>query len=193
VPDEISDVHPGSTWLMWPDAEHGPWLLRVIWTRIAGRLECVGLEIRSCRDGGEDWPPELPRWDEDPEILTATTLRKLALGEILTDLREEGWEQTDQWAREIEQLDPPEPGDDELREIAAGLRRQASLDRRPRRPRGIPPLPDVAAVYREASARRKNPTQAVAAHWDAAHSTAAKWVMRARREGHLEPAEGRRS
>jgi hypothetical protein len=187
VPDEISDVHRGSTWLMWPDAERGPWLLRVIWTRIAGRLECVGLEIRSCRDGREDWPPELPRWDEDPEILTATTLRQLALGEILTDLREEGWQQTEQFAQEIE----TEPTDDETREIAAAMRRQASLDRRPRRPRGIPPLADVAKVYSDAQARRANPTQAVAARWDAAYSTAAKWVMRARREGYLAPAEGK--
>jgi hypothetical protein len=187
VPDDVSDDHPGSTWLMWPDAERGPWLLRVIWTRIAGRLECAGVEIRSCRDGRETWPPELPRWDEDPEILTATTLRQLALGAILSDLREDGWERTDQFAGEIE----AEPADDELREIAAAMRRQASLDRRPRRPRGIPPLTEVAQVYRDARDRRENPTQAVANRWDAAHSTAAKWVMRARADGYLEAVDGK--
>jgi hypothetical protein len=184
VPDELRDAHKGSTWLMWPDRRRGPWLLRIIWTRIAGRLECCGLEIRSCRDGHESWPPELPRWDEDPQILTASTLRQLALGAILSDLREEGWQRTEQWAAEIE----TEPASDAERELAAVFRRRARLDRGVRR-RGIPPLPEVARVYRAAAKRREPPTQTVADHWNAAHSTAAKWIMRARREGYLDPAD----
>jgi hypothetical protein len=49
----------------------------------------------------------------------------------------------------------------------------------------------VAQVYRDARDRRENPTQAVAIRWDAAHSTAAKWVMRARAEGYLEAVDGK--
>jgi hypothetical protein len=74
--------------------------------------------------------------------------------------------------------------------LAADMRRDAARNRGSRR-RGVPPLPEVAAVYSDAVERRHHPTEAVAARWKVAHSTAAKWVMRARREGHL-PATRRK-
>jgi len=46
-------------------------------------------------------------------------------------------------------------------------------------------LEDVAAVYREALENGAGPTRAVANHFDVSHSTAAKWVGKARRHGAL--------
>ncbi len=185
VPDELVERHPGSTWLLWPDHRKGPWLLRVQWTRVQGRIECCGLEIRSFRESGEEWPPKLPRWDEDPPVLAATTLRQIPLGAILTAFREKAWEGTQKFAALIK-------GDDVGDDIAAALLREAAVDRAPRR-RGVPPLTEVAAVYTAAQQRRRPPTEAVRQHWLVAHSTAAKWVMRARSEGLLPRANRKES
>jgi hypothetical protein len=185
VPDELLDAHPGADWLSWPHPRRGPWLVRLQWTRVQERLECCGLEIRSFRETREAWPPELPTWDQDPEVLTASTLRKLPLGGMLQDLREDGWRRTEEFARSIES-DPAASTDE--REIAADFRRMGRRDRGARR-RGVPPLAEVAAVYTAALKRRSNPTEAVADRWAAAHSTAAKWVMKARAGGHLPPAK----
>ncbi|MFJ7525195.1 hypothetical protein ACIQ1S_09730 [Streptomyces griseus] len=48
-------------------------------------------------------------------------------------------------------------------------------------------LAQVAAIYREALKEGSGPTRAVANHFDIPHSTAAKWVGRARSQGHLRP------
>ncbi|MGN6763143.1 MAG: hypothetical protein ACTHJI_17660 [Leifsonia sp.] len=53
-------------------------------------------------------------------------------------------------------------------------------------------LQEVAEVYRSAVDDGANPTQAVAEHFYKSHSTAARWVMRARQSGHLGLANGRR-
>lgn len=199
MPDEVRDQQPYSEWLLWPDGRRGPWLVRVEWIVVDGRLECGGLEIRSYRNSrtdsttrkvvDEEWPSELPLANESPEVLTATTLRKLPLGAILYDLRELGWKRTQKWASEM--------AAEGFEEFAADARRKADIDRGTRR-RGVPPLSEVAAVYSQAVRQRDNPTDAVRAHWTVAHSTAAKWVMRARREKYLPPAkrrtgEGKRS
>jgi|GEM_PF-5751099 len=46
----------------------------------------------------------------------------------------------------------------------------------------------VADVYRKALAAGTAPTKSVAAWGSVSHSSAARWVMEARRRGHLEPA-----
>ena len=142
-----------------------------------------GLEIRSFRESGENWPPELPTWNEEPEVLTASTLRKLPIGAILQDLREAGFDRMGEFVDWLDQQ--PEA---EAREMATELQRSARRNRSPR-PRGIAPLDQVAAVYKQAQQRRDSPTTAVEAHWRVAYSTAAKWVMKARQEGHLPPAK----
>jgi hypothetical protein len=185
VPDSILDAYPGSVWVNWPHPQRGPWLIRLDWTRIDGRLECCGLEIRSKRENrDEGWPPELPAWNENPEVLTATILRKLRFGALLQDIREDGWQRTEEDARWFESIAADIGGI----ELAAHMRREAARDSGRRRRRGIPPLSEVAAVHRDASNRQHHPTLAVADHWHVAHSTAAKWVMRARAEGYLPPA-----
>src|SRR5947209_7083274 len=107
VPEELQQKHPGSTWLLWPDGERGPWVIRLQWTRVTGRLECCGMEIKSFRETGEDWPSVLRRWDEDPEVLTTTTLRQLPLGAMLHDIREEGWRLTQDLSASLEADEDP--------------------------------------------------------------------------------------
>lgn len=46
---------------------------------------------------------------------------------------------------------------------------------------------DVADIYRQAVSQRRPPTKAVASHWVRHSSTAARWVMEARKRGHLGP------
>jgi hypothetical protein len=54
-------------------------------------------------------------------------------------------------------------------------------------------LVEVARVYREAWEVGEHPTIAVQNHFEVSHSTAARWVGKARRAGHLgRPAEGAR-
>lgn len=51
-------------------------------------------------------------------------------------------------------------------------------------------LQEVADVYRAAVAAENNPTQAVADHFHKSHSTAANWVMRARKDKYLRASNG---
>ncbi|ACZ29624.1 hypothetical protein Xcel_0585 [Xylanimonas cellulosilytica DSM 15894] len=50
----------------------------------------------------------------------------------------------------------------------------------------------VATTYRQAWSQGEYPTRAVAQHFGVPHSTAARWVMKARENGQLGPADGRR-
>lgn len=62
----------------------------------------------------------------------------------------------------------------------------------PRRRNRITPehMLAVAKRYANADAKGEPPTRAVAAHFDVPHSTAAKWVGRARKQGLLPAIEG---
>ena len=67
---------------------------------------------------------------------------------------------------------------------------------KPHKPqRGRPLEPEhferVAEVYRAAIFARRSPTRAVSKTFDVPHSTAARWVMEARKGGHLLPAPAR--
>lgn len=178
VPDEYRDRYAhGQTWLLWPNRQTGPWLLRLQWTRIDGRLECCGLEIRSFREGKEEWPAKLPDWREARVPLTTKVLRDLNIAEIIRDLREDGYRQSMAFADQIE-------GDDEL---AEEFRTAASRARGRRRP-GVAPLDEVAATYRSAYDKGESTTKAIAARFSVSDSTAAKWVMRARDAGALPPS-----
>jgi transposase len=53
-------------------------------------------------------------------------------------------------------------------------------------------LARVAEVYREAHALGSNPTRTVAQRLGVARSTAGRYVVQARRQGHLGPAPGLR-
>lgn len=63
-------------------------------------------------------------------------------------------------------------------------------ERRPRTRITDDHLIDVANVYDAADAAGQGPTRAVADHFDVPHSTAAKWVGRARQRRFLPPVGG---
>ncbi|HEX7161899.1 MAG TPA: hypothetical protein VF223_11770 [Trebonia sp.] len=171
---------PGSTTqLLWPDAQRGPWAVRIMWAPIGDRDECVGLEIRSYRDleGDRAWPPELPTWDQHPAILTTSTLRELPFASIVADLRRE------RQAAHADFLDwmAAQP------EYQSGAD-QASLRRLRSRGSGrqtAEALAEVAQVYRHAWETGQHPTRAVAGHFTISQSAAAKRVSRARQAGYL--------
>ena len=47
---------------LWPDESKGPWLLVMRLMVVSGRIECVGVELRSFLQGGVDAPEDLERW-----------------------------------------------------------------------------------------------------------------------------------
>lgn len=164
--------------LLWPDGQRGPWLIDIMWAPIGDRDECIGLEIRSYRErkGERAWPPELPTWDQDPAILTTTTLRELPFATIVADLRRERRaghvDFTDWLATQPEYQSEADQAS--LRRLrSAGTRRPAAA------------LAEVAQVYRHAWETGRPPTQAVAEHFVISHSAAAKRVSRARQAGYL--------
>jgi hypothetical protein len=162
---------------LWPDRRRGPWLIRVLWANVEGRLECAGLEVRSYGEdvGGWEWPPELPTRDQAPPILTTTILRQLPFASIVADLRREKArvhrEVIDMLAAQPEYQ--AEADQASLRRLrSAGTRRHAALA-------------EVAEVYWQAWRHGRPPTRAVAEHFTISHSAAAKRVARARQAGYL--------
>lgn len=164
--------------LLWPDQRTGPWLIVVTWTNIEGRLEPVGLEIRSYREreGGQAWPPALPTWDQAPPVLSTTILRGLPFATIVTDLRRERQEIHIAWVDGMA-ADPQwqsEPDQAALRRLRSAGTRQPTAA-----------LAAVAEVYRQAWQDGRKPTRAVAKHFVISQSAAAKRVSRARQAGDL--------
>lgn len=173
--NEHAPVRNDQDALLWPDARTGPWLIKVTWADIAGRLEPVGLEIRGYRDDGQAWPPVLPARDQGPAILATTTLRELPFATIVADLRRQKAAQNvdfiDFLARQPENESAAEQA--RLRRLrAAGTRRHAEVA-------------EVAEVYRQAWQDGRPPTRAVAEHFTITPSAAAKRVARARQAGYL--------
>ncbi len=173
--------------LLWPDPRQGPWLLRLMWAPVRGRIECVGMEIRGYRETGEGWPPELPSWDEDPPILQTSILRDMPLHSIVSDMRREMAEQSEgfvAWLAAQPEFATPEDQE--------GLRQLTASWREP--PGSVSGLAEVARVYDEAWRAGKPPTKAVAEHFVISDSAAAKRVSRARVAGLLpETTRGRPS
>jgi hypothetical protein len=164
--------------LLWPDERTGPWLIVVTWADIEGRIEPVGLDLRSYREreGDKAWPRVLPTWDQGPSILATTTLRELPIATIVADLRRERRaahaEFTDWLAAQPEwQSDADKAAVERLR--GAGTRRSAAH------------LAEVARVYQHAWDTGQAPTRAVAEHFTISQSAAAKRVSRARQAGYL--------
>lgn len=164
--------------LLWPDDRRGPWLVRVMWAPVEGRPECVGIEMRSYRETGEEWPPELPHWSDHPEVLTTTALRELPFATIVGDLRREVAEGDAEFYGWLAgQPEYRSPADQE------SLRRLRSAAAQPRRAAGR--YTEVAEVYQHAWQKGRPPTQAVAEHFTISQSAAAKRVSRARQAGYL--------
>lgn len=178
------DPDPSRNSVLWPDPQTGPWWLMFRWAMVSGRPECVGVDIRSCRETGQDWPPELPLWSQTPPTLTWEVWRSLPVPTIVRDLRQHFAQLDARWWREM--AEDPAMADNEGDRME--LRRSAA--KAEARVAGATALPssvyeEVARVYREAWQAGDNPTQAVATHFTLTASAAAKRVMRARQAGLL--------
>ncbi len=145
---------------------------------VEGRVECIGVDIRSFRWAGETYGPRKLRGTE-PQAVTTSDLRSLRLAEIIDEQRaqlkatlfadtgDREWDETPWASGQMEQWEPKKVG----------------------RPPVYGPdhFVEVARVYREAYARNRTPTRAVATHFQTTEAAAAKWVARCRELGLLPP------
>jgi hypothetical protein len=156
---------------------------------VGGRLECVGLQLGQGR-GALDEPP-IPasllgrglRWGS---LISAARKGAADLASAMQLLRT-------YHLRAVDGQGQPLPDYDAFVERSAGLA-GAALPRRGRPDLGDDHYREVARVYREAWARGdRAPTVAVAEAFSIRKTTAAKWVVVARRRGYLGPAVPRRA
>jgi len=158
----------------WPDAD-GDIEVTVHLLEVAGRMECVGVDIRTFRQatiGGRT--TRLAR--TEPRAIGAADIRSLRLAEVVAEAREkiaaflfaptgdEAWDATP-WAAGQREKWEPKPGRPPIY--------------------GPDHFAEVARVYREAYAEGRTPTRAVARRFDATQAAAAKWVARCRSMGLL--------
>ncbi len=167
---------------LWPHPGKGPWVVTLWFAELDGRMECVGLDLRSFDTDRDGRPKGHP--DRDLRRLTATTKRELPLAELIDkrlELYAEHLLDVSEHGSGQEQLAADKP----LRALAATPRRN-----KPGRPPalGSDHFREVARVYSEAfKAGLKNPTARVAEWGHVSKSAAAKWVARARAMGLLPP------
>jgi hypothetical protein len=166
----------------WPDPVSGPWYLAAHWVDHEGRAECIGLEIwRGAEPNSSSGNHEQFESARTWRGIGGTDLRQFPLASLLRDL----------WANQVAYAEPgeailnsPNPEVMELfQNFTKGVRTAKFGDR------GIAASEDVAAVYQEALRQRRPPTKTVAEVFSVSHSTATKWVKRARDEGHLPKTE----
>jgi hypothetical protein len=152
-----------------------PYLVRAVIENTPAGPRCVDLRLVARQDG----PPVTPEG-----------LRRVPLGRVIGEVERHQvvWHQKEGgvWA--------VASGDQSRRDRAAYRRALARSRAEGRRWRlDEPMLRKVAAVYREAVAVGRQPTAAVQSYFGlSSRGQAAKWVQRARRDGHLGPAPGRR-
>jgi hypothetical protein len=184
-----------------PDPGAATWHVEATWTEIDGRPECIGLRlIKAAAPGPNGEIVWLAPPDERTGI-TSTDLRSLPLASILSDLMAiEAENAAAGWS-------PPEPtwwdrltaavhrhGDsDEALERLAAYRRGAVSASRPRSRDDFAHYAVVAAIYLDAYASHRPPTKHVADTMAVPHSTAAKWVARARTLGLIDATSSGRT
>jgi hypothetical protein len=155
---------------VWQDPRGRAWLVEVQFAPVGGRLECVGVTVQSHR--GSSPFTALP--GEPRAVLTALMLRKLPLGEIVQELRENLARRYAPDSVTVLRDEEPEPdaGDeDAMHELISGRRRRLDPEH----------WRVVARVYLDAHLRGRAPTQAVARRFGLQYSGAAKQVQKARR------------
>lgn len=169
--------------LHYPDPKNGPWIVLLWFVTIDGRLEPTGFVIQH----REEWPSEK---------LTAAFMQKINFGTLESEGRQQIFER-------ILSLTEPEHAE-ELRaegftaefvsQVQETFKRRLVSASIPRRPKDLTDddVREIARVYRNAFlVEGKPPTKAVAEHFDVTRNVAAKYVQRARKEGHLPPTKPR--
>jgi hypothetical protein len=176
--------------VLWP-AEDAPewapeWMVTLLWDEIDGRMECVGVEVRS--DANAPVSPPLR-----PQPLTTALVRSIPLGQLIADERRRlagVWD-------EVAAL--PHPEGAPLPLGSARYRKRAESFRAgKRRDYGDDHYRAVAEVYAAAWRRGEPPTRAVQewasdVYGSVSRSAAANWVATCRTMGLLAPTEQRRA
>jgi len=170
--------------VLWPDPLKGPWHIGASFAKVDGRLECVGLDVRSFRarpvvkDGEAVMEYRPPLGGGQPVPVTANLFRSLPVAFLARTAR--------RGLGDLAMSEATQPGRtaDErrtLRKVAGQLAES------PRRILDDAHFARVAEVYQQAwNSGDHAPTKAVADQMKApSRSAAAKWVARARAMGLL--------
>jgi hypothetical protein len=176
---------------LWPDKREGPWHVKVRWTSIAGRDECVGLDLTfggsptTNLAGGE----MIELVGDGPVALTASEFRTFQFGRAIAAARQAQTRKT-------------RDSDDDRGTVArkphdeTWFRHEVELRLPPKLPDGLPRNAKrygsdhwnaVAIVYLLAREAGLPPTRAVAEHFDKPYATARSWVQRIRESGLIPP------
>ena len=147
-------------------------MVALTWTRLDGRMECVGAELRSypATDPGDvDYRALHDSGQATPQPIRSTTWREVPVASIIETVRQE---QAEVWANVEE---PTET----TTEIAETWNRPG--------PKATHDLRQVARIYQQAWKSGEPPTKTVADELVISRSAAAKLVARARAEALLPP------
>lgn len=152
--------------------KHGGFNLTLYYEWLEGRMECVGMDIRPTpKPGALDIPPKP---GTEPEPLTTSRLRAIPLAKLIDKHRPA-------WTSSITTADMDGTIYTQTQDFRSRPRPRGG-----RRPKyGPEHYAEVARVYREAYASNRTPTLAVARHFKATSSAAAKWVAKCRDDGLL--------
>jgi hypothetical protein len=173
----------------WPDERKGPLAVSFHWAEIAGRAECVGIDIRTFV---EEPPPRKLRTTGPAGLqpVTASGIRRIPLTRLMDRAREAKGTASYLTAKRLKYV---------TEKARARAREHLPLfEKPPRKGRGgRPPEYDrahfeqVAKIYRKAPTAKR--TKAVADFFTVSSSAAAKWVRRARDMGLIEEPPAKRT
>lgn len=165
---------------LWPDPDTGPWAVTLEWAEIDGRVECVGVTMRSFSPDGTVDLTDLPTLEDTREVMTAALWRSVPIGSLINEKRRsvaEFWEPGGRMA----QHGLAEVHEGEGEGVAAMWR-----PGRPKRRKDPDHFEMVADIYRAAARAGLPPTKTVQERLGpVSHSTAAKWVAKCRKLGLL--------
>lgn len=165
----------------WNDPKWGRWLIDTKWAEVGGRMECVGVEVRSY--GEHPFGEQM-----EPRPVSVSMLRALPLGRAIEHRRQRMADFADEMV-DTHAASAASSGEHEQWWKQTAARWQAPKPRK-----GEEHHAYVAAVYLAAQNRGEPPTKAVAETFRYSRSAAGKWVARARQRGYLPPtSQGRPS
>lgn len=162
----------------WPDRMWGPYEVGLTFALVDGRVECVGVDVRSFQQLPNERDPH-DLYGRPPFPITTSALRSLRLGELINEVRDEMEEHPPERYGPRGEV-PPE----QLVEVRERWR-TGKGGRPPTYP--LEHWVEVARVYNEANMAHRTPTRAVRRRFGISATAAAKWVARCRALGLLPP------